>query len=46
MPQTDRLKIKVRKFTYYKLLFSSASANTTATVTSADIRVRYAGNVR
>jgi hypothetical protein len=46
MPQTDRLKIKVKKFTYYKLIFSSVSANTTATVTSADIRVRFTGNVR
>jgi hypothetical protein len=45
-PQLSRLKIKARKFAYYKLLFSTVSSNTTATVTSADIRVRYAGNVR
>jgi len=45
-PQMNKLSIKVKKFVYYKLIFSTVSANTTATVTSADIRVRYTGNVR
>jgi hypothetical protein len=42
----NNMKIKVKKFTYYKLIFSSNSNNTTATITSADIRVRYMGYVR
>lgn len=45
-PQTDRLKIKVKKFVFYKLIFSSSSNNTTATVTSANISVRFMGKVR
>lgn len=45
-PQTDKLKIKAKKFTYYKLIFSSVSDNTTATITNAYIDVRYTGNVR
>lgn len=45
-PQTDRLKIKVKKFVFYKLIFSSNSNNTTATVTSANISVRFMGKVR
>lgn len=45
-PQMFKLKTKVKKFTYYKLIFSSNSVNTTATVTGADIRVRYTGDVR
>jgi len=45
-PQMKCLKIKVKKFDYYKLIFTSQSTNTTATVTGADIRVRYTGNVR
>ena len=42
----ERLKLKAKKFTYYKLIFTNDSANTTATVTSADVRVRYTGYVR
>ena len=45
-PQMNRMPIKVKKFVYYKLLFSTVSSDTTVTVTSADIRVRYTGNVR
>lgn len=46
MPRIDAHKIKAKKFTYYKLIFSSAKANTTATVTNAEIAVRYTSNVR
>ena len=45
-PEMERLKLKAKKFTYYKLIFTNDSANTTATVTSADVRVRYTGYVR
>lgn len=42
-PQMKRLKIKAKKFVFYKLILSSDNANAAATVTSADIRVRYTG---
>ncbi|MGE4485345.1 MAG: hypothetical protein AB7C97_09590 [Oscillospiraceae bacterium] len=45
-PYMSRIKLKAKKFTFYKLIFTSDTINTTATVVSADIRVRYAGNVR
>lgn len=45
-PQVEREKIKVKKATYYKLIFSSVSASSTATILSADIQVRYGGNVK
>lgn len=45
-PQIQKLKLKVKKFAYYKLIFSSDSNNTTATITSADMRVRYTSDVR
>jgi hypothetical protein len=45
-PQVVKIPIKVKKFTSYKLIFSSDSNSTTATVTGADIRVRYTGLVR
>lgn len=46
MPSIDTQKIRAKKFTYYKLIFSSANNNTTATVTSANISVRFMGKVR
>lgn len=45
-PQVQRVRVKVRKFVFYKLIFSSCSASATATVLSADLRVRFAGKVR
>ena len=42
-PHTTRLKIKAKKFTYYKLLFEFDGTNTTATVVAADMRIRYTG---
>ena len=38
-----KLKIKAKKFVFYKLIFKSNSASSTATVLAADIRVRYTG---
>ena len=46
VPEMTRLKIKAKKFTYYKLIFKNGTADTTATVVSADIRVRSTGYVR
>lgn len=45
-PQLIRAKLKVKKATYYKLIFHSVSASATATILAADIRVRYTGNVK
>lgn len=42
-PQIRRLKIKAKKFIYYKLVLKSNSDNTSVTLTSADIRVRFMG---
>lgn len=42
-PQMRRLKIKPKKFVFYKLIFKTNSDNTSVTVTSADIRVRMMG---
>lgn len=42
-PHMTRLKIKAKKFVFYKLIFKTSSADTTVTVTSADIRVRFTG---
>ncbi len=45
-PQTQRRKIKVKNFAWYKLIFSTVSNNTTATVLSTSVRVRQMGYVR
>lgn len=42
-PQMRRLKIKAKKFIYYKLILKSNTDNTSVTVTAADIRVRFMG---
>ena len=42
-PHMKKLKIKAKKFVFYKLIFKSSSASSTATVLAADIRVRYTG---
>lgn len=46
MPRIDAHKIRAKKFTYYKLILSSSSDNSTATVTDAEIAYRYTSNVR
>ena len=45
-PQVKRVRLKVKKAAYYKLVFKSHSASATATVTSTDIKLRYAGQVK
>jgi hypothetical protein len=42
-PELRRLKIKAKKFVYYKLIFWTNTSTSTATVTAADIRVRFTG---
>ena len=42
-PTMKRLKIKAKKFIYYKLILRSVSSARTATVTAADIRGRFTG---
>ena len=46
VPEMNRIRLKAKKFTYYKLKLSNNSADTTATVVSVDIRVRGTGYVR
>ena len=45
-PQVVRMRLKVKKFTFYKLIFSSNSASATATVLATDFQIRYTGNVK
>lgn len=45
-PQVKRVKLKVKKATFYKLIFKSNSASATATVIETDVQLRYAGNVK
>lgn len=45
-PQVKRVKMKVKKATFYKLVFESKSASSTATVLETDIQLRYTGNVK
>lgn len=42
-PQMSRLKIKAKKFVFYKLIFRTSSADSTVTILAADIRVRFTG---
>lgn len=45
-PQTRRVKLKVKKAAFYRLVFKSESASATATVIEADVKLRYAGQVK
>ena len=45
-PHIFRRKIKAKKFVYYKLILKNNTANTSATVTTSEIRVRYTGNAK
>lgn len=45
-PQVKRVKLKVKKATFYKLIFESQSASATVTLLETDIQLRYAGNVK
>ena len=45
-PQVQRVKMKVKKATFYKLVFKSLSSSATATILETDVQLRYAGNVK
>jgi len=45
-PQVRRVKMKVKKATFYKLIFRSFSSSATATVLETDVQLRYTGNVK
>lgn len=45
-PQVKRVKMKVKKATFYRLVFKSNSASATATVIETDVKLRYAGDVK
>lgn len=45
-PKVKRVKLKVKKATFYKLIFESESASATVTLLETDIQLRYAGNVK
>ena len=45
-PKVKRVKLKVKKATFYKLIFESSSASATVTLLETDIQLRYAGNVK
>lgn len=42
-PHMERLKIKAKKFVFYKVIFETEAQDSTVTVLSADLRVRYTG---
>lgn len=45
-PQVRRVKMKVKKATFYKLVYRSQSASATVTLLETDVQLRYAGNVK
>lgn len=42
-PFMTRMKIKAKKFVFYKLIFKTNTPDTTVTLLAADIKVRYTG---
>lgn len=46
IPKTKRCKVKVKKFVFYRLLFSSKSFDTTATIVDTEIKVRYTSQAK
>lgn len=45
-PQVKRARIKIKKFVYSTLMFSSVSRSSTVTILGVDFKVRYTGNVK
>ncbi len=45
-PQVRRVKMKVKKATFYQLVFKSLSSSATATILETDVQLRYGGNVK
>lgn len=46
VPKIFRSKLKAKKFVYYKLIFKMDGTDTTATIVSADIKIRFTGQAR
>ncbi len=46
LPRMQRIRLKAKKFTYYKLVLENHTADRTATVVSAGLRIRDTGYVR
>lgn len=45
-PQMTRLKIKAKKFVFYKLVFMASEPDTTVTILAADMQVRFTGHAK
>lgn len=45
-PQVKRVKMKVKKATFYRLIFESKSSSAAATIIETDVKLRYAGSVK
>jgi len=45
-PQMERMKIKAKKFVFYKLIFRTEAVDATATILASDIRVRMTGDAK
>ena len=45
-PQVKRVKLKAKKFAYYRLIFKNDKVDTTATILEADMRIRITGYVK
>lgn len=46
MPKISKLKVKVKKFVFYKLIFKSNSAQSRATIIDAEIKVRVTSQAK
>ena len=46
LPQVTKLKCKVKKFVYYKLVFKNTSSNAKVTVVDSVIKVRYTSQAK
>lgn len=44
--QIKRVKVKIKKYVFYRLIFESLSKENTATIVSTDIQVRYTTNAK
>lgn len=45
-PQVERVKLKIKKATFSKLVFESKSTTARATILSVDVNIRYTGMVK
>lgn len=45
-PQVRRLRLKVKKAAFYKIIYKSSDKDATCTVIETDVRLRYAGTVK